>query len=268
MCKSGASLLFVLGIMLFLMAIGISTMAAASANQIFIMKQNEFNEILALDKSIQENIMFSLQAEPDNPLLREDYLGYHFAMYIFNEFEKYTPPPSTDPDTIGPASISSQDGEFDIQIDGQPVIAAGNNRIDWNIAFSFPFFFKDSLITVRDPEPSFPMSENTETNKRVPRTATMSARMEVTVEVIMRQGTADERRITSVAVYEYSGGILSDEVPGEAPDGNQWGGGDVYPDVPMNFVPARPAVPGDPGTPAFPGGYGTWELVRYEVIDR
>jgi hypothetical protein len=59
--KSGASLIFVLGIMMMLMAIGFSVFAAASANRGAALRQTEHNAVLLLENSIHNNIRHSLQ---------------------------------------------------------------------------------------------------------------------------------------------------------------------------------------------------------------
>ena len=254
--KSGASLIFVLGVMLFLMAIGISTMAAAAANSVFIIRQNEYNEVMVLDKSIHENIMFSLQQQPDNSDDRENYLGYHFARYMLSEYKDNKDKPTP----INGAN------DFVISLDGAN-ISTLDNRINVVVTFDFPFLFTDSF-TINGPVPAFP--EDDPVFERVPTIITMSAMMEVRVDIILREGTNDERIISSVAVYEYSGGVLSDDLDGDHEFDTT---GDVFWDD-MEFIPSIPAIPGDPGdpedtgTPGTLGGYGEWRLARYEVIDR
>jgi Tfp pilus assembly protein PilV len=76
---SGASLIFVLFIMLFLMSIGVSTLAAAFANSGYIMRQSDYSRVRLLYESVHENIMHSLQVNPED----DDYLGYQIAMAIF-----------------------------------------------------------------------------------------------------------------------------------------------------------------------------------------
>jgi len=66
--KSGASLMFVLGLMMLLLAIGVSVLTAASANYIMPLRQREHSRLLILEESVHKNIMHSLQTPGANNL--------------------------------------------------------------------------------------------------------------------------------------------------------------------------------------------------------
>jgi hypothetical protein len=76
---------------------------------------------------------------------------------------------------------------------------------------------------------------------REPKTATVNATMIVTVRI-----DAGSRFVTSRAIYEYVDGRLSDD-----PD-REWG---------FDNPPVPPLMDFEAG------GYGKWELIRYEHID-
>ena len=243
--KSGASLVFVLGIMLFLMAIGVSTMAAAAANSGYVFRQSDYSRVRILDESIHDNIMFSLQHEPESPTQ----LGYQIAQFIFEEFEKFQDDPPLDPDPerlydILPIELDLSITDIEIE-DNQPVSSL-------SITLSFPFLFDENLIVVNEAiEPVYDDDDDI-IDPGVPnKTATMSAIMVVTVEIRLRVGFAGERTVTSRAVYNFKDGRLSDE--NSNGNGEENGNGDDIGNDPM---------PGEMKVVT-----GGWELVRYEVID-
>ena len=246
-CKSGASIIFVLGIMMFLMAIGVSTMAAGASNAGALMRQNEFSRIRLLDKSIHDNIMFSLQADPGN----EDLLGYQLAYAIFKANELYDNEiDPNDPSYVPPLEIiddmaiiinSGGDGEY--LYDPDPgYVPSGTIHVS-NVAFIFsepdivtnPAIEFD-LILVYNPATD---SYEDHTPDRIPESATMSTRM--TVEITI---TARDRDITSRAIYEYRNGRFIEVDAIDSETGS-----------PINVMVFDE------------NGYGTWELVSYEVID-
>ena len=249
--KTGASMIFVLGIMLFLMAIGVSTMAAAGANAGFILRQSEYSRIRIVDESIHENIMFSLQYVPDDDDDRSDFLGYQIAMAIYDAYDAYhdyyknpAPLPPAPDDGLAPIILT-------VSVDGNSIDPPGGLITVERIELSFPFRFSesDSLITINPAVPAVtiydPVTDaDIEDSPRQPKTVTMSAIMEVRVDIAVRGlgGNVQPRTVTSIAVYEYTGAKLTEiGITGD-----------------MEFE-----VVGF-GADAF----GTWELIRYEVIDR
>jgi hypothetical protein len=243
-CTSGASLIFVLGIMMFLMSIGVSTMAAAFANAGFIMRQNDFNRVRLLHESIHENIMFSLQDNYENP----DSLGYQIAMEIFRTNDP-TDPGHIPPLAPGvPAPGLTGDRPLEVWIDGLPIGNFGPRITVDSITLSFP----EQFVNIMEAIPYIPLypsgatGENviTQERLRVPRTATLNASM--VVEIVITSG---ERTITSIAVYEYTGGRLTE-----------------YPFVPTyNLASTTMRFVLSAGYAA-PGGYGEWNMVRHEII--
>jgi len=259
--RSGASLILVLGVMLFLLAIGISTMAAAFANAGYIMRQNDYNRVRLLHESIHENIMHSLQANTlpsgtGNP----NSLGFQLAMAIFKVNDPTPQIPPLAPSVVTALQALFNDGaELGILFDGTSILGV-NNHIGGrlitvqSITLSFPYQIvniNEAIPGIPDNYPSGSTGDNiiTHMRQREPRTATVNASMEVRVEIV-----SGDRTITSIAVYEYTGGRLTD-----TPSGVRW---DDPPPLPMVFVPV---VTGLPGYPNEPGGYGTWSMVRYEI---
>ena len=248
---SGASLILVLGIMLFLMAIGVSTMSAAFANAGYIMRQNDFNRVKLLHESIHENIMFSMQDRPGYP----NSLGYRIAMAIFD---------ANDPRTYAPGVPVSPLGSIDLDILISNTAAPGtsilrNNTFGNIIAVeSITLSFPEQFVSIQEaipPVSPFPLGATgdeviTPARPREPRTASLNASM--IVEVVISSG---DRTITSTAFYEYTGGRLTDN-PSSTP---------VYIDPPS--PPDMKLIPAPSNPPYDPGGYVIWRMVRHEIID-
>jgi len=235
--KSGASIIFVLGIMMFLMAIGISVMAAGTANSGALMRQNEYSKVLLLSKSIHDNIMYSLQADPENETL----LGYQLAFAIFSAFDM-------DDNVLNPGSDKRLSDIHDMKITlssgGSEFVLFQPGGISTDIihvsdvVFKFPV--QDVVISPAiEFDPVYVDGAGYQDVPKIPRTATVNARMVVDVVVAAR-----DRHITSRAVYEYKNGRLIgiDNIYGNIDD----------PEFLMRFEP---------------DGYGIWELVSYEIID-
>jgi len=68
--NSGASILFVLAVTFLLLAIGVSVLIAASAGRGAMVRQIKHNQMILLDNSIHNSILFSLQKieDPENSL--------------------------------------------------------------------------------------------------------------------------------------------------------------------------------------------------------
>jgi len=60
---SGASFLFVLGLMTFLMSIGISSLVAASANMGFMLQQRQHNQLMILNDSVHRSVFEMLKSQ-------------------------------------------------------------------------------------------------------------------------------------------------------------------------------------------------------------
>jgi len=237
--------------MLFLLAIGVSTMAAAFANAGYIMRQTEFSRVRLLHESIHENFMYSLQADPENDLL----LGHMIAMAIFKANDptdpSYVLPPSPGEPSPGLADIT----DLVITLDGIPIENLGGTKTAESIIITFP----DQIVTITDAIPAIAQvppgatGDNiiTPGSPREPRTATLNASMvvEVTVRTL-------NRSITSIAVYEYTGGRLTDD-----PNGDRSA---VTENITFAMEFEKPAAFGGPDDR---GGFGSWRMVRHEIID-
>ncbi|MCL2068962.1 MAG: hypothetical protein FWH00_03595 [Oscillospiraceae bacterium] len=62
--RSGMSMLFVLGIMALLLAVGVSVIAAAGANTGLAVRQENYNRAMLLDNSVHRGILHSLNNTP------------------------------------------------------------------------------------------------------------------------------------------------------------------------------------------------------------
>ena len=228
---SGVSLIFVLGVMMMLLLIGISLLIAAGANVGTNIRQNEFNRVMLLGNSIHRNIMYSLQADPEDQSL----LAYQLVMAIYDarydgELDDITLEVDVDiPDNMA-VSIVLSFPYLDVQTAGSSDFVPGIPGDE---------YVDDSgNMIVIQPVPSIP---------RIPETASIKAGMTVTVviesEVMVRDGS---RFITTQASYEYRGGFLTDDPEGEYIDSNP-----TYP-LDMQFAP---------------DGYGIWSLIDYETVE-
>ena len=235
---SGVSLMFVLGVMMMLLLIGASLLVAASSNVGTNIRQNEFNRVMLLSNSIHRNIMYSLQADPEN----EDLLANQIAWIIYNAHDE---------------DIE----EITLVIDMDAEIPAS---MSVSIILSFPFHevrvFESSGyipgiegIEYYDEEGNWIVIEGVPEVPRIPETATVKAEMLVTVviesDAMVREGS---RLVTTQAAYEYRGGFLTDDPYG------------IYvtnpnpPDLEMVFAPEKPDEP---------GGFGIWSLISYETVE-
>jgi len=232
--KSGVSLIFVLGVMMFLLAIGASLLAAASANIGANVRQNEYNRVIVLGDSIHRSIMHSLQADPED----ENSLANRLAWIVYET-----------PDIVSQGSI-----ELELDID-----TPGNDDVPeyMTISITLSFLFREVLTTqATEYVPEIPSFTDTDgiTVEAVPavpgmpETASISADMLVTVVIeadgVIRDGS---RFITTQAVYEYRGGLLSDD-----PDGDYAANPNPPAVLPLYFAT---------------DGYGTWSMISYEIIE-
>jgi hypothetical protein len=187
--KSGVSLMFVMGTMMLLLAIGASVMAAASANVGANVRQNQYNRATLLGNSIHRNIMYSLQADWDGNGNFENSLAYQLANAFYE---------------AGRETDALDDGlviELNLALDDVPV--GGKYSVTLEIQ---PHEFD---ITFAGPVGYIP---ETSTN-RIPRTASIHAIVTVTVVVEVETGLVvrdDDRVITTRATYNFTG-LMSDE---------------------------------------------------------
>ena len=223
-------MLYVLGVMLLFMAICVSVLTAAGSNAGFEKKQKDHTQLVVLADSVQKNILYSLQHDPSD----ENLLSRQLVYAIYKAYDPYYN------NTTGISDMQLYMNDFlgdDIKVE--------------SIALSF------LQPTVDIPQeravPAIPQSSWTDEDgiehynpsaSRIPKTATVSTSMTVTVRV-----SAKGRSMTSKTYYEYEGGSLSDD-----PEGKHYDDYD-YDDSPheLDFVP---------------GGYGEWKLVSHERPDQ
>jgi len=229
--KSGASLMCVMGIMLLLLAVGGSLMAAASANYGSNVRQNQYNAAVVLNDSIQRNIRHSLQIPATDSGFNNS-LASNLAKAIYEA------------DNVGESLTM-----FELNL-GNTVPGLHTVEADRNARVTLLFSAQNVHITpARDAMPDlFPYPDPR--GLRAPRTAILSARM--IVEVIVDAGTANDARvITTRAIYEYSG-VLSDN--------GTWNEA-LTPAGTMSFTKINPDNPNDTAEP------GQWKMVSYEISD-
>jgi len=240
--KTGATMMFVLGIMLLLMAIGVSALVAASANTGFMLNQREYNQILILDDAVHKNIMYSLQYDTSS----DDYLSKQLVMKIYAA--RAPDPPESTP------LVSFPDMSLDISFSNG--LEAESNHIQVkSVTLSFPEKLVE-MINITDPIPAVftpaeyddegnLISEKTLDQPREPKMATVNATVNVTVEI-----STNGKIITSRAIYKYTGGVLSDDPDGvHAEDKTDEA-------FPMVLVPDAD------------GKCGEWRLIKHEKVDR
>lgn len=257
--KSGISMIFVLGIMLLLMAIGVSVLVAASANTGFMLNQKEHNQILILDDAVHKNIMYSLQHNTsDNNLLSRQLIE---AIYSACDPE---------PESMVPISLGLlEDISLDIGFD-EIGLEADNEKFEIkSITLSFPKTLNEMVIITLPVAAIYYPAEDTVSvddegnpynivkgaygfTSRVPKTATVNAIMIVTVEIAVKDknNSANDKIITSKATYEYTGGFFSDDPNGLHADNDTLGE-----EFKMELIPDN-------------GKCGEWEMKKHEKVDR
>ena len=188
--KSGVSLMFVLGIMLLLLAIGASVMTAASANIGANVRQNQYNRAVLVGNSIHRNIKHSLKIEQGSGDDFENSLAFQIA------------------DAIYKASLPT--GSLTEKIEIELNLAVGAAPIDANHSVILEIFPHE--VDVRFAGPVGSIGETDPPTPRVPRTASVHARMTVTVVVEVETGIVvrdENRTITTQATYELNA-LMSD----------------------------------------------------------
>ncbi|MCL2719529.1 MAG: hypothetical protein FWE14_12200 [Lachnospiraceae bacterium] len=241
--NSGASLLFVLGIMLFLLAIGTSLLVAASTNVGYMTNQREHSQVRILDESIHMTIMFSLQDSVNvNSLGRQLARALYEAQDLFDSG-------GGGAGNLNDITITPDEIEFLDNAGNEINFANTNVRIN-NITFSFPVQAVNiteavnwqELVWDDDPDwagwpgwddtfpdesffnwfnwgdwendDNFPdLPDGVTIWRREPATASINAALHVIVEIAaINRVSGNERMITSRAVYEYSDGFLLEDL--------------------------------------------------------
>lgn len=249
----GISLVFVLGVMMFLMAIGVSVVAAASANVGFMNEQREHGQVILLDESIHKNIMYSLQHEPNN----EDLLAAQLLWALFRAKDE------------GSGSVNSI--TLEVTLDNGEDLESGPISVE-PLTFSFttesvvitdfvPAVYVDVYEDKFDDDGVWTHQEFVDRvfdgKNRIPKSATVNAAMTVIVEI-----NANSKNTTSRATYEFTGGRLSDDPPGlhyKCDVGCVKKEGTCY-----VYYPARGCLD---GLEMEITDYGKWRLIKHENID-
>jgi len=254
--NSGASLLFVLGIMMFLLVIGTSVLIAASTNVGYMTNQMERNRIILLEESVHNTIMFSLQNNDD-----PNSLGQQLALALFRASEN-----------CGECAIS-------FNIWHRCLVDIPNVGIVFNDGVGGTFNFINENVTINNIRIEFPIQivdrvaffawaefdwpdddAPVATWFREPRVAFIDARINVIVDIRVRNRFGNDRFIRSRAVYEYMDGVMSDHPL--CPAGCD--GAAHQPDACFDgFTEAQ----ANQNYPMFFTNFGTWRLVSYENIN-
>ncbi|MCL2254921.1 MAG: hypothetical protein FWC09_10805, partial [Lachnospiraceae bacterium] len=210
----GISLLYILGIMMFLLAIGTSVLAASGANMGFLARQRVHNQAVLLDDSVHRNIMYSLQFDTADPSLLAEQL---FWLMYFEEDEDARPEDfvqgAINLNNMQPTinfsngtNITAEEANvrltrITLSITELNVIITDSRPAIWEIIaledgeIYIPQVGDEDFIDV-DGEPAIRRLERA----REPRTADVDALLEVTVEI-----SANGRMIASRAFYSYEG---------------------------------------------------------------
>jgi len=230
--KSGVSLMFVLGVMMMLLLIGASLIVAASANVGSNIRQNEFNRVMLLSNSIHRNIMYSLQADPEN----EGLLANQLAWIIYN----------ADNEDIDDITLRiDMDADIPASMSVSTILSFPFNEVRTFESSDYIPGTEDSGYY--DEEGNYILIEGLPEIPRIPETAEIKAEMLVTVVIesnaMVRDGS---RLVTTQAAYEYRGGFLTDDPNGvHQTNPNPTG-------LEMAFAPE---------------GFGIWSLISYETVE-
>lgn len=278
----GASLLFVLGIMMFLLVICTSVLAAAGNNVGYMVNQREYSQIQALDESIHRAIMFSLQANVADDVNAPASLGLQLARAL------------VDAEAIGglgPVTMENgPDPGAGILLDYSSVEAptlADPSKLGRSSSLvrigSIEFLFIDQWVTIVDGVPAICLWVDEDGSgdpphggasceaddfciAREPGEAWVAATLQVTVVINITTpilGAAANRTVSTRAIYSYTGGHLL-ENPDDA-DFNAavsagwewlWQPGDVGPPLTFGRVDSIDSE----------GNVGRWVLESYETI--
>jgi hypothetical protein len=232
--NSGASLLFVLAVMFLLLSIGASVLLAAGAGRGALARQAEHNQLMLLDESVQRNIMHSLQSP------EEDSLGAQIVWAVF--------------ETGGELGDIELDMDFGGDFDADEVNAIRLNILQQDVKLgeespqSFTEIFEvDANGEWILDENGLPISTGEwEVTQRIPRTAIVSVRLIVEVEI-----TIGDRTMVSEAEYLLIG---------------QEGLTDADPNHPVCTPSCRLNCPGNFSTLRLSNGGGQWTLERRGVM--
>jgi len=229
--------------------VGSSVMGAASANFGSNIRQRQYNEAVLLSESIHKTIKYSLEESNESNSLTNQLLK---LIFIDSEIIQQRRDSAAEDGTI------VDDIVFDMAIAG----LADSIGSRFTVNLRFPQSVGNPEILSQGPIPAMPelgssttddededgnpITIETLTHPRIPRTITISAVIVFEVEVFL-QGTSG-RSITTLATYNFTGGQYSDD-----PDG-------LYSAVDdPNFIGEI-----DPDKPV---DSGTWKMISFEIIE-
>jgi hypothetical protein len=207
--KSGVSLIFVLAVTSLLMAIGVSALLAGAANASFVQKQREHNQLKLLERAIHNNILYSLQHGFGKDLIREIYEISGLRDVPTPLMATATSNMEIDGDTPIPLVF-----ELQMEIANNPIDADDKIRIFLSVPFQY---INENVVLVREAIDA--MWINGEViEPRVPKKVTVDIQISVIVSIERDRKLTDSEDIftASEAIYEYTGGIINDDVDYES----------------------------------------------------
>ena len=249
----GASLIFVLGIMMFLFVICASVLVAAGNNLSYMINQRDHGQIQAIDESIHKTIMFGLQDNINGGIENTSSLGWQLARALFDaadEFGEWLVPvvftncpvhtPNLDPacDECNEGIVFDYDGlaldDGRIRISRIELMFI-DQRVDILEAEPGLCLWVDEPEGIDedgDPIPPPPPHLDLEDHEdfgcipRIPKEAWVDVALQVTVDIrvnFVRLGTTISRTVRTRAVYSYEGGHLTeDEIDEDSDDEDYW----------------------------------------------
>jgi hypothetical protein len=242
--KKGASVIFVLGVMVFLMAIGISVLVAATTTGMSSpIKQKEHEIHLLKHDSVHRNVMYSLQADPTD---ENGFLSAQIVRLLYDEWDNLDEGETLD-DLVVPVVAQLDNGNH---LNNAEVSFSFRN-VNVNVTEAIPAVL--TLVPDMLDLDGFPMTWKLsfeyfdngygKSEPRIPHTATVTAEMVVSVRI-----NDGGFVMLSEAVYRFTGGYFSDDPEGIL----------HYDNDTVGFV----------GDMLFTDdGYGEWEMIGYAIIE-
>jgi hypothetical protein len=226
----GASLLFVLGIMMFLLVICTSVLVAAGNNVSYMVNQREYSQIQALDESIHRAIMFSLQANGEDDVEDPASLGLQLAYALYDARADFGAGLAMS--GMGLVPDPDPDAPTGILLDYALLELRSNSRIRIS---RIEFSFVNQWVDIMEAVPALCLWVDDGLGgalhncaaagfciAREPGQAWVDADLQVMVDIevdFVRLGTPITRTASTRAVYSYTGGHLSEVAD---PDFDPW----------------------------------------------
>ena len=251
--KSGVSLIFVLGIMMMLFAIGgavisgasssidigSSVMGAASANFGSNIRQRQYNEAVLLSESIHRTIRQSMYKTNEGSDFNTS-LAYNLPLAIYESREAIE---EMRADAI--TDIKALEGiVMELTIDFPGI--ADRINVNYSINLIFPLAVSNPSIITEGPRGAIvdipTIGNPILVRPRVPITVTINA--EIVIEVVVPLQGSGDRTLATQATYELRGAVWSDS--GNIADD------EIKPEIigTLDYIE-----------------FGTWKLVSYEMIE-